>query len=514
MATYQNMRSSSYYLRSSDSETYRAKDSAASAARDLSRTTAYGKSAARTVVDNVVGAAFRLTVEADALLLGVTSEQAQEWELLVKAEWHAYAEGMGNGADARRQQQFSGLMRTAFASYFVSGEALASVEFKRNEFNEYGTCYLLHDPERLSDPRGEVQINGTRRMGVEQDRHGAPIAYWLRRSMPSDMIWQTGLTWEWDRYARYTGWGRPRILHAFEHDRPAMTRGLSAFTTAIDPLARHDQYVATELEAAAVRAMFAATLTSELNYEDALNVLGPDQRQAIQANGAMSLALQYMTDRLQFYGGQDLKIGKAKVTHLLPNEKLDTKSGNQLPGVLKEFSTTALYQIASALGVDFATLTKDYSATNYSGARVAMAEIEKSYAVRRTDFISQFAAPAAWAWLEEAIVVRRTIPMLGNGSFYERRGAVSLGFSALGRVPIDPLKEAQARAAEYNMGATSLRDICTAADRDWKVVLDQRAREKAEMARLGLKPEDINPELIMNAGGDQKPKPDNSGSNK
>lgn len=91
---------------------------------------------------------------------------------------------------------------------------------------------------------------------------------------------------------------------------------------------------------------------------------------------------------------------------------------------------------------------------------------------------------------------------------------MSLGFSALGRVPIDPLKEAQARAAEYNMGATSLRDICTAADRDWKVVLDQRAREKAEMARLGLKPEDINPELIMNAGGDQKPKPDNSGSNK
>lgn len=497
-------------LRSSDSEVFRAKDGAASAARDLSRTNAFAKSATRAVVDSVIGASFRLTVDLDTTRLGITPEEAQAWEALVKSEWGTFAESNGWSVDARRQQNFSGLMRTAFASYFVTGEALASIEWKRNPYNQYSTCVLLHDPEKLSDPHGTIAVNEHRRMGVEQDQHGAPIAYWLRRQVPSDGIWEMGHQYQWTRYARTTGWGRARIVHGFEHDRPAMARGISAFTTAIDPLTRHDQYLATELEAAAVRSMFALSISSELDYEDAMNLLGPDQRMALQANGPLSLALQMMSERTSFYGAQDLKVGKARVVHLLPNEKLETVAGNMLPGVLKEFSETALFQIASALGVDNSVLTKNFSQTNYSGARVAMAEIERSYSVRRTDFVTQFALPIIFAWLEEAIVIRKTIPMPGGASFYAERGAIKLGCAALGRIPVDPFKEMQAKQLEIQMGVTTMRDVCNASDLDWRDVLTQRAAEKKMMDTLGLKPEDLDWSLLAQGlGAADAPKPDN-----
>jgi lambda family phage portal protein len=501
MRAYQGQWSRASRLQSSDIEAYRSKDHLLSGARDVSRTSPYGRSAVRTLVDNVVGSNFALSMDPDLTLLGVTSEQAEEWADLVEAEWRAYAEGLGFSADAQRRQSFSGLMRTAFAGYFVGGEALGSVEWKAGFGSAYSTCLYLMDPERLSDPHGAIDYNSKRRMGVERDKHGAPIAYWIRQASPSDGLWQPAATYKWDRKARFSSWGRPRILHAFEADRPDMSRGLSHFTTAIDPIRSLDEYQQTELEAAAVRATFAATITSELNYEQAIGLLGPDQRQALQANGPLSMALQMMTERLGFYGSQDIKVGKTKITHLLPNEKLDIKNGTLMPGVLKEYDEVSLYKIASALGVDYASLTKNYSSTNYSGARVALAEIARSYSVRRADFTSQLCIPFAMAWLEEAIVVRETIPMLGKSSFYEKRGALRMDFDTLGKPLIDPLKEMQAKQTQYQMGATSLRQICKEFDMDYRQVLEQRAREKADMALLGLKPEDINPDLIAQGAG-------------
>ena len=500
-------------LRSSDVEAWRTKDHLLTNARDVSRTSPYGRSAVRTLVDNVVGEKFKLTVTANLRLLGVSSQEAEEWADQVEAEWEAYAESEAFTVDAQRRQTFSGCMRTAFSSYFVGGESLATVEWKASHNSVYKTCLNLIDPERLSDPYGVVDWKMRRRMGVERDQHGAPTAYHIREAHPSDVFFFGRDFYKWKRVSRYSTWGRAKVLHAFEQDRPNMTRGLSQFTTAIDPIRSLDEYQATELEAAAVRATFAATIESELNYEQAIGLLGQDARMALQNNGPLDMALRMMVDRIGFYGAQDLKIGKTKVVHLLPNEKLDLKSGALLPGVLKEFDEVSLYKIASALGVDYASLTKNYSETNYSGARVALAEIARSYAVRRKDFVTQFAAPFALAWLEEAIVVRKTIPMIGKGDFYTNRSAISLDLDTLGKPLIDPLKEVQAKQVLYQIGATSLRDICKELDLDYRQVLEQRAREKADMAALGLKPEDINPELLSQGVG-KPPSADNSGGSK
>ncbi len=485
-------------LSSSDAVAWRNKDGFMADARDASRTNPYGRSATRSTVDSVIGLDFKLQYSPNATILGVTPEAAFEFAQMVENMWETAAKSPFYHLDAQRKQTFSGLMRTAYSSLFTNGEVLATVEWKK-AINGDRTCLHLINPERLSDPRGIQDRTGKRRMGVDRDDQGAPIAYHIRESTPSDlMIWgPPGAQFAWRRVARYTGWGRQKVIHFYEHDQPDMTRGMTSFTTALLPMRLLQDYNTTELESAAIRATYAAVIESELDYDNAMTVIGADNAKAIQENTVLDFTLRMMADRAQYYKGQDFKFGKSKVAHLMPNEKLSMVQGTQSASALKDFNSVNLYTLASALGVDYATLTKDFSSTNYSGARAALFDVWRSYEVRRSSFIDTVPVPFFACWLEEQIALRKTIPMLGEKSFYEVRDAITrCTFDTWSKPRLDPLKENQADKVLYEMGALTLHQICAQDGKDWRVVLQQRKAEKEEMLKLGLKPEDINPELM------------------
>lgn len=494
-------------LTSSDILVNRTKDGFSADARDASRSNPYGRSALRTQVDAVIGTNLTLALEPQADELGVSEDEAAEWAGMVERKWLIASRSSHMPMDAQRKQTFVGLMRTAYACFYVSGEAAGTIEWKMAA-NGQRTCLNLFDAERISDPRGEPNMFKNRRMGIDRDQHGAPVAYHIREKHPSDLLmgWGTAdSSYTWKRVPRYTTWGRPNILHYFEQDRPDMTRGMSSFTTALLPMRLLQDFLLTELETAAVRATYAAVIQSKLNYDDAMKVIGQDHASAIQKNPLLALTLEMMASKAQFYKGQEFSFGKSKVSHLLPDEELKMVQGNTGSSQLKDYASQNLYTLASALGVDYASLTKDYSSTNYSGARAALYDVWRSYEVRRDGFVAGFAWPFFIAWLEEQIALRETIPMLGSKSFYEVKDALCYGtFETWTKPRLDPLKEAQADKVMYEMGALSLDDICKYEGRDWRRVLKQRARQKKLMEDLGLKPEDINPELLMN-------NPDNKG---
>ena len=497
------------YLTSSDSVVYREKDRMAADARDASRSNPYGKSATRTMVDSVIGADLQLNLEPLADVLGVTDEQAQEWADLVEKTWNMAAKSPDFHMDAQRKQTFTSLMRTAYTTFYRDGEALGASVWKKST-NEQRTCLLLIEPERLSDPRGVHDIIKGRRMGVERDQHGAPIGYHIRQRHQNDGPFWGPIDYnKWKYYPRRNTFGRWNIFHFFDHDRSDMTRGISSFTTALLPMRLLNDYMMTELEAAATRATYAAVIQSKMNYEDAMKVIGPEMANAIGDNPILDFTMRMMTDRAQFYRGQDIHFGKAKIAHLLPDEELKLIQGQQHANGLKDYAAQNLYLIASALGVDYASLTKDYSSTNYSGARAALYDVWRSYEVRREAFVDGFAWPFFINWLEEMVALRGVIPMLGTKSFYEVKDALTFGtFETWSKPRLDPLKEGQADALMYHVGAMSLRDLCKIEGRDWRRVLKQRSIEKKQMETLDLEPWDIDPELLMN---NPESKPDNSG---
>lgn len=491
---------SSPRLTSSDVQTYRLKDFFSADARDASRSNPYGRSAVRAHVDFVIGVDFKLQLEPDADVLGVDPDVALDWAEMVEQEWERYANSVYCPVDAQRKQNFTGLMRTAYASFYVSGETLATIEWKSSHHGDR-TCLHLLQPERLSDPHGMPDWTGKRRMGVEVDQHLAPVAYHIReRHLSDSMVFgRAGDMLKWRRVPRYNRWGRQNVIHFYEHDQADMTRGLSTFTSAILPMRMLNDYVSTELESAAVRATYAAVIESEVDYEEAMKIIGPEYSAAINNNTPLQMQLKVMSERLKYYRGQDFHFGKSKVAHLLPNENLKMVQGTQSAAAVKDYNNVTLYQIAAALGVDFASLTKNYSETNYSGARAALYDVWRSYEVRRDAFIRGVGLPLFGAWLEERVALRETIPMLGNKSFYEARDALVKGtFGSWGKPRLDPKKENEADKVLYERGAISLREMCAQEGRDYSQVLRERAREKQLMDKLGLKPEDIDWTLIMN----------------
>jgi lambda family phage portal protein len=495
-------------LTSSDRVVMRNKDSFAADAQDASRVNPFAKSALRTIVDSVIGDRFTLELEPSAELLGVTDDAVDEWSSHVEALWEAAATSTFYPMDAQRKQTWSGLMRTAYAVYFTSGEALGTVEWKPSPASTgQATCLHLIAPERLSDPRGVMEVGSPRRMGVERDNQGAPIAYHIREQHPSDegMWGRSPTNFTWRRVPRYTYWGRQNVLHFFEHDQADMTRGISSFTTALQPMRLLQDYLITELESASIRATYAAVIESKLDYEDAMRVVGEDHNAALSSNPVHEFTMKMMAEKAKFYNGQEFRFGKSKVAHLLPDEALKMVQGTQSASAMKDFASVNAYMLSSALGVDYTSLTKDFSSTNYSGARAALYDVWRSYEVRRKAFIDGFAWPFFLQWLEEMIVFKGIIPMLGTKSFYEVRDFLAIGtFSTWNKPRLDPMKEAQADIALYHVGAKTLKDLCAADGTDWRKNLKQRKREKDEMKSLGLTPEDIDPGLKMNAGKDAK----------
>lgn len=488
-------------LTSSDILVSRTKDGFSADARDASRATPYGKSAMRTVVDSVIGAKFTLNLDPQASELGVSDEEAADWAEMVETKWEIAASSIGFHMDAQRKQTFTGLMRTAYGCFYVSGEAAATIEWKQS-MNGQRTCLNLIDAERICDPRGQRDMQHGRRMGVERDKHGAPLGYHIRERHTSDaMMWGPPDHYTWKYVPRFTPWGRQQFIHFFEQDRPDMTRGMSSFTTALLPMRLLNDYMTTELESAAIRATYAAVIQSKLNYEEAMKVIGDEFASTLNKNPILDFTMRQMAERATFYRGQDFRFGKSKVAHLLPDEELKMVQGNTHVSSIKDFTQTNLYTLASALGVDYASLTKDYSSTNYSGARAALYDVWRSFEVRRASFIEAVAWPFFCAWLEEQVALRGTIPMLGKKSFYEVRDALCFGtFETWAKPRLDPLKENQADLVMYKIGGMSLRDICKLDGRDWRKVMKDRARQKAEMERLGLEPQDIDWDILMNMG--------------
>jgi len=87
-------------------------------------------------------------------------------------------------------------------------------------WHPYRSATLLIEADRLSNPQHAPDTERLRG-GIERDRFGAPVAYWIRRTHPGDFMagWLTAGAEDWERISARTEWGRPRVLHVHTEER-------------------------------------------------------------------------------------------------------------------------------------------------------------------------------------------------------------------------------------------------------------------------------------------------------
>lgn len=475
------------YLWSPDGELNMYRDRIVSRVRDLVRNDGWASAAVTRTLDTVIGADFRPIAKPDYLALraltgikGFDHVWADEYGQQIEARWRNWSNDPGRFCDAQRALTVPQMMRLAFRHKLVDGDALAQLLWIPERVGlgraQYATTIQLIDPDRLSNPQLRFD-QMTMRGGVEVDSYGAAVAYWIRRAHQGDWF-SAAQAVHWDRIPRETDWGRPVIVHDFDHDRAAQHRGgAGILAPVLQRLKMLIKYDGVELDAAIINAIFGAYITSPFDQEfveESLNQGGP--------------LTAYQDGRSEFHKERRIRLGGAQLTSLFPGESINTVSAARPSGNFAEFESAMLRNVAAGTGMSAQQISQNWSDVNYSSYRAAMLEAWKTFARRRSDFAHGFGQPIYSAFLEESMEVDDLPLPSGAPEFMAARVAYSRAkWMGPGRGYVDPVKERQGAILGMDAGLSTLEDeSAELAGADWREKVGQRAIEVARFKELGL----------------------------
>jgi len=466
--------------------------------RDLVRNNGWASGAVQREIDAIIGANFRPEPYLDHEALGISFESAVALGDAFEAEWTLVANDPQRFFDVTRHDDWHGLAGLLWRHKRIDGEALATILWRPRAGARYATCLRVIDPDRLSNPDGRPD-DDTLRGGVELDEDGAAVAYWLRKGHPRDIGVSALEGWEWERVPRATPWGRPMVIHDFDRQRADQHRGLSAFAPVLKNMKMLDRYQAAELAAALLNATLAAFIESPFDHEFLMELLG-------ESSGEAAFE-KYQGRRSDFHAARGINLNGIRVPALFPGEKIEFFQAARPSPQMESFTASMLRNYAAAIPTHTAeTVSLDYRGVNYSSARAAALVAGRSITRERLTFGARVGSQVYHAVIEEAVLTGRVQLPAGAPPFHAAR-EIYLGVDWMGPPQgwVDPVKEAQAAQVRIEAGLSTLKAECAAQGQDWRDVVRQLAREKAELAKYGLQPADIATVLAIKPATDQHP---------
>ncbi len=495
-------------LQSADRDMLDDKPMADARSRDLLRNDSYIAGGADIHRDSIVGTMYALNAKPADIVLGRGFDDtwAEEFQQEIETKFTLYAESPDNLIDAARRETFTGLVRLSVGLGVMSGEMLASVEWMGTKGRAYGTAVNFIDTDRLSNPMNAVDSMDIRG-GVKRDSFGAPVGYFIQGAHPSDWIRGADLD-VWRYVPARKPWGRFNVLHIFDQLRPDQSRGVSTLVTALKEMRITKRFRDVTLQNAVLNATYAASIESELPTEAVFSQLGQDD----PGKAIGKYASSYLGQIAQYAGAaKGLAIDGVKIPHLFPGTKLQLRPAGPGGPLGTEFEASLLRYVAAALGVSYEQLSRDYTQTNYSSARAAMAETHKHMQARKRVFADRFASSVYRLWLEEAVGngLITALPRSARrpGWLYEGQNLDAISrcdWIGASRGQIDELKETQAAVLRLKYNLSTDEAECARLGLDWRVVKRQRKRERDMDTDMGISTDpakDMENALSADPGG-------------
>lgn len=299
---------------------------------------------------------------------------------------------------------------------------------------------------------------------------------------------RTAIGWmpqKWTWIPRELPGGRASFIHVFEPVEDGQTRGANVFYSVMEQMKMLDTLQNTQLQSAIVKAMYAATIESELDTQSAMDfILGANsQEQRDKLTG-------WIGEIAAYYAAAPVRLGGAKVPHLMPGDSLNLQTAQDTDNGYSVFEQSLLRYIAAGLGVSYEQLSRNYAQMSYSTARASANESWAYFMGRRKFVASRQASQMFLCWLEEAIVRRVvTLPSKARFSFQEARSARgNCDWIGSGRMAIDGLKEVQEAVMLIEAGLSTYEKECAKRGDDYQEIFAQQVRETMERRAAGLKP--------------------------
>lgn len=376
-------------------------------------------------------------------------------------------------ADADGKFDYYGLQALAVSGMAEGGDVFTRLRFRLPSDGLTVPLQLqVLESEYCPDEKTELVAGGNViRQGVEFDRIGRRVAFWLYRSHP------------YDYDAARLGDGLParvpaaEVVHLAEHSRrPGMVRGEPRLSRTLVRLHELDQFTDATLVRQKLANLFA----------------GYEQDIAGDAEGDADSLFGGVVDST---GTEIAALEPGSFFRLPPGKTVKFSQPPEAGNTYAPFVLHEERRVAAAAGVLYEQMTGDYSQGNDRTWRAAVSEFRRACErFQHQSVVFQWCRPVVQRWAEFYVLAGKPVPKGIGAAEIGRCDHVPQGWDY-----INPLQDIAAQRAEVRSGFTSRSRIAARRGENIETIDAELAADNARADALGLTL-DADPRKVSQAG--------------
>ena len=432
-------------------------------------------SAIKTNRTNIVGEGLRLKSAIDGDFLGMTPEEAAQWQRSAEREFELWARS--KFCDSTRVNNFYEIQQVACMSWLMNGDACVLLEYEPpTKMLPYGLRIHLIESDRISTPHStgnnvylyaaDPDTKNRIFNGVEVDAGNRVVAYHICSTYPNSNLYARK---EWTRVKAFgEKTGTPNVLMIYETERAEQYRGVPYLAPVIESLKQLTRYSEAEMMAAVINGFFTVFVKSE--------------------KGASETGFTGVVDEEDRISDDDVnyELGPGMVNILAPGEDIEIADAKRPSSNFDAFTTSLAKYVGAALEIPVEVLVKHFS-SSYSASRAGLLEAWKGFRMKRSWLAADSCQPVYEMFLAEAIGAGR---LKAPGFFLDpviRMAYCGAQWNGPAQGMIDPVKEVNAAEKRINIGiSTRQRETIEMTGGDFDSNVAQLARENQLMEAAGL----------------------------
>jgi len=422
--------------------------------RELVRNNGWATRAVRHLTNASVGSSGMLAtpVQGSDALQATVSELWGDWT-------------KSTAIDPEGRLTFAALQSLIVRECFESGEVLLRRRRRRvSDSLPVPFQIQLLEPDHIDTSRTERRTNGNVIIqGVEYNRIGRRVAYWLFPSHPGDSIPLHGPRLVAERVAAKD------IIHLFEPLRVGQVRGVPRGAPALIRHRDFDEYEDASLVRAKIAAMTVAFITNDVDGKPATGYGDADETLPVEG------------------------MEPGTVEYLLPGQ--DVKFNNPMShDGYEDYARVSLRAISSAWGVSYESLTGDLTSVNFSSGRMGWIQEARDVDSWRRHWLVPQVCDTIWGWFLEGAGLVGAIP---SGT------KIRADWTPPRREMIQPGQEIRAMKDQIDAGLLAPSEALRQLGYDPRQVWRETKGDLEHLSEMG-----IDPSLLLKLAEENPPESD------
>jgi len=383
--------------------------------------------------------------------------------------------------DSEGTKTFVGIEALCAREMTIAGEAFVVISYEPRD-GDVGLVLQMVEPEQFDTSITQYKDPATGvtrevKAGIELDDRGRAVAYHVYQAGHPLDAWGK---WRSSSSARVPA---SRVIHLMRQDRVRQSHGVSRLTPVLREMYHTRMYEEYTLLRARFEACGGAAITSE--------------------PGASPLTMEGLntgasSDALDANSNTQFNMEPNMVWQLPAGKKVEFLAPQTPGGQYEPFTRAQMKKIAAGAGLDYPTVSRDFSGNTYSGQRQGMIETWGETDAEQLRMMNVLCRRVWEAFITYAVLEGRLAAPLWAQPLW-RRAYLEATWQAPPKEWIDPNNQANAVKSMVDYRIKPRRDIYNELGQDWKEAFTQIAEEERFAASLNVK--------LPDAGGAPAPAP-------